>query len=243
MLGKLVHINRLLVAAALIAATVTVQAADEFDSYFADVSILQLKPIQAELKITEAQRANMNKHADWLSAQGKAIDAQVKAGKLTADTANKQMAGYLGALKARVIAELNAVQLKRLREITLQRDGLLPLMDQRMADKIGMTKAQLTKFREAYVANDKKAKDIQSAAYKPIFDKYAAMKPKSKEEEAKLVEQRNKELEAARTKIQPQLVAMGKTFTDLVEATLTKGQRDEFASLKGKAFDPKTAAN
>lgn len=243
MFRTVLQVKKLVTIAAILAVASMGHAADEFDSYFADISILQLKPIQAELKVTETQRANMNKHAEWLNAQGKAIDANVKAGKLSTDSANKQMALHLGSLKKKVIGELSAAQLKRLREITLQRDGLLPLMDQRMADKIGMTKAQLTKLRDAYVANDKKAKGLQEAAYKPIFEKYLAMKPKSKEEEAKLVEQRNKELEAARIKIQPQLEAMGKSYIDLADVTLTKGQKDSFLALKGKPFDPKTASN
>ncbi len=234
-------VKRLIFLAALLAAAPAVLAADEFDAFFADITILQLKPIQTELKVTETQRANMNKHATWLASQGKSIDAQVKSNKLTAEQANKQMEVHLGALKMKVIGELSAVQLKRLRELTLQRDGLLPLMVPKMAERIGMTKAQLTKLLDAYFANDKKAKDLQTVTYKPILDKYAAMKPKSADEEKMLVEQRRKELEAARIKIQPQLEAFGKSFASLVDTTLTKGQKDEFNSLKGKPFDPKSA--
>jgi hypothetical protein len=210
---------------------------DAFDFYFADVTILQLKPIQSELKVTETQRINMNKHADWLKGQGTAIDSQVRSGKLTKEEGNRQMAGHLATLKRRVLGELNASQLKRLREITLQRDGLLPLMDQKMADKIGMTKAQLTKLREGYVESNEKAKEIQQTAFSPIFAKYEKMKPKDDAEKKTLNEQANKELDAARKKILPQLEALGKSFASLVETTLTKGQRDAFAALKGKPFE------
>lgn len=228
-----------LLSLALFAISTVAFAADEFDFYFADISILQDKKVQAELKVTEAQRTAMNKHADWLNTQGKSIDTQVRSGKLTADQANKQMGLNLGVMKRKICDELSAAQLKRLREITLQRDGLLPLMDLKMGEKIGLTKAQTQKLRDAYIANDKKAKDIQSAAYKPIFDKYAAMKPKDKTEEQKLVDQRNKELAAAQVKITPQLEALGKSYGALVESTLSKEQKDAFAALKGKPFDPK----
>lgn len=226
-----------LFAAALATIAVAGIQQDAFDMYFADVSILQLKPIQAELKVTETQRANMNKHADWLKAQGAAVESQVKSGKLTAQAANQQMAGHISTLKRKVLGELTASQLKRLREITLQRDGLLPLMDQKMADKVGMTKAQLTKLREGYVENDKKAKELQQKTFSPIFEKYEKMKPKDEAEKKTLSEQANKELEAARKKIQPQLEAFGKAFADLVDSTLTKGQKDAFAALKGKPFE------
>jgi hypothetical protein len=229
---------KFLLATALAALGALSSAQDEFDSYFADIAILQLKPVQTELKVTEAQRAKMNQHADWLKTQGAAIESQVTSGKMTKEAANRLMAAHLGALKKRIIGELSASQLKRLREITLQRDGLLPLMDQRMADKIGLTKAQLTKLRDAYLANDKKAKDLQQQTFAPIFEKYEKMKPKSDAEKKTLTDQANKELDAAKKKIQPQLEALGKSFADLVEATLTKGQKDAFNALKGTPFKP-----
>jgi hypothetical protein len=228
-----------LLTLALFAVSTAALAADEFDFYFADISILQDKKVQAELKITETQRTNMNKHAAWLNTQSQAIDTQVKGGKLTPENANKQMGVHLGTLKKKICDELSAAQLKRLREITLQRDGLLPLMDLKMGERIGLTKAQTQKLRDSYIANDKKAKDIQTAAYKPIFDKYAAMKPKDKAEEQKLIDQRNKELEAAQKKIQPQLEALGKSYGTTVDTTLSKEQKDAFAALKGKPFEPK----
>jgi hypothetical protein len=228
-----------LLTLALLAVSTAALAADEFDFYFADISILQDKKVQAELKVTETQRAAMNKHADWLNGQGKAIDTQVRSGKLTADQANKQMGLNLGLMKKKICDELSAVQLKRLREITLQRDGLLPLMDLKMGEKIGLTKAQTQKLRDSYIANDKKAKDIQSATFKPILDKYAAMKPKDKAEEQKLIDQSRKELAAAQEKIRPQLEALAKAYGATVDSTLSKEQKDAFAALKGKPFETK----
>lgn len=224
---------------ALLAVSAAALAADEFDFYFADISILQDKKVQAELKVTETQRTNMNKHAAWLNTQTQAIDAQVKSGKLTPDNANKQMGVHLGTLKKKICDELSAAQLKRLREITLQRDGLLPLMDLKMGERIGLTKAQTQKLRDSYIANDKKAKDLQTAAFKPILDKYSAMKPKDKAEEQKLIEQSRKELAAAQEKIKPQLEALAKAYGTTVDATLSKEQKDAFAALKGKPFDGK----
>jgi len=152
-------------------AVATAFAADEFDMYVADVAILQAKAIQVELGITDAVRAALNKHATWLDAQGANIDRLVKRGTVTPAEGNRRMSVYLVTLKSKVVGELTAVQVRRLREITLQRDGLVPLMDKRVSDKIGMTAAQLKKIREAYVANEKKAKVIQQTAFAPIFEK------------------------------------------------------------------------
>lgn len=217
----------------------TFGAVDEFDAYIADISILQDKGIQAELGITEPQRAAMNKHADWFNTQGTSVDSQVRAKKISTQEANRLMAGHLVTMKQRIVGELTAGQLKRLREITLQRDGLLPLLDKKVADKIGMTEAQRKKLFDTYVANDKKAKQLQQDTLKPIFDKYAKMSPKTDDEKKKLSDQMNKELAAANEKIKPQLTKLGKEFSDLVDSTLTAGQKTAFTNLKGKPFVPK----
>ena len=149
------------------------------------------------------------------------------------------MSVHLITLKTRVLGELSASQVKRLREITLQRDGLVPLMDTRVSDKIGMTAAQLTKIREAYVANDNKAKQIQQKAFAPVCEKFGKMKPKSDAEKKLLEEQANKELDAEKKRIQPELEALSKQFAALVDETLTKGQKDAFNKLKGTPFKPK----
>lgn len=226
------------VAVAIVAAASAI-AADEFDMYVADVAILQAKAVQTELKITDAIRAAMNKHATWLDSQVANIDRLVRAGTITVAEGNRRTSVHLATLKSKVLGELSAAQIKRLREITLQRDGLGPLMNKRVSDKIGMTAAQLKKIREAYVTNGNKAKKIRQTAFAPIFEKYGKMKPQNDTEKKQLEEQANKELDAQKKRIQPQLEALGKEFEALVAGTLTKGQKDAFKELKGAPFKPK----
>ncbi|MCH8980167.1 MAG: hypothetical protein IH945_13150 [Armatimonadetes bacterium] len=220
-------------------ASASAVAADEFDRYIADVAILQAKAVQTELKITDAIRAAMNKHAVWLDTQGANIDRLVRARTITVAEGNRRTKLHLATLKSKVLRELSAAQVKRLREITLQRDGLAPLMDKRVSDKIGMTAAQLKRIRDAYVANDNKAKQIQKAAFSPIFEKYGNMKPKSDAEKKQFEDQANKELDIEKKRIRPQLEMLGKEFEALVAGTLTKGQKDAFNRLKGAPFKPK----
>lgn len=227
----------LLISLALFSA-VAANAADEFDMYVSDVAILQIKEIQTELKITEGQRVAMNNHAEWLNRKGGAINKEVADNRLTTAGANRQMASHLANLKKKVLGELTDKQIVRLREITLQRDGLLPLMDQKVSEKIGMTAAQLKLIRDTYVANDQKAKQVQQRALAPIFEKYGKMKPKNNAEKKQLEAQANKEIEAEQKRLAPQLAKLGKEFEDFVKRILTKGQRDSFAKLKGKPFTP-----
>lgn len=238
MLVRPLSVFKALVPGLVLYASVTVRAADEFDMYVSDVAILQIKEIQKELRITEGQRVAMNNHAQWLSQQGVAIDRLVVDKKLSPDNANKRMTAHLATLKKRVLSELSNAQVKRLREITLQRDGLLPLMDQKVSEKIGMTTAQLKKIREAYIANDARSKALQDKAFSPIFDKYGKMKPKNDTERKQLEAQANKEIEAEKAKLAPELEKLGKEFEGLVNRTLSKNQLAEFKALKGKPFVP-----
>ena len=232
------HLRARFAAVAIVVAA-SAFAADEFDMYVADIAILQVKAVQAELKITAAIREALNKHADWLDSRGANVDRLVRAGTITVAEGNRRTSVHLATLKSKVLGELSAAQVKRLREITLQRDGILSLMDKRVSDKIGMTAAQLTKIREAYVAKDKRAKQIQQAAFASIFEKYGKMKPKSDTEKKQLEDQANKELDAQKKRIQPQLKTLGKQFEALVAETLTKGQKEAFKELKGAPFKPK----
>lgn len=217
------------------------QKMDEFDLFFADLGILQDKSVQGEIGLTEAQRARMNEHASWMNAQRDAIAKQANEKKLDPKQANAQLASVMETLKVKVMGELTAAQLKRVREITLQRDGLLPLLSQRVGERIGLTSAQTQTLREGFLKNDESAKRIQRDAFEPILKKYDAMRPKNAEEEKKLRAQANKELDAAKQKIAPELTRLSKEYQDFVKKTLSKGQFDAFVALKGKAFTPKSA--
>lgn len=238
MLVRPLSVFKALVPSLVLCAAVTARATDEFDMYVSDVAILQIKEIQKELKITEGQRASMNNHAKWLNEQGIEIDKLVVDRKLSPENANKTMQALLATLKKKVLGELSDAQVKRLREITLQRDGLLPLMDQKVSEKIRMTKAQLKKIREAYVTNDVRSKALQEKAFAPIRQKYDRMKPKNETERQQLLAQANKELDAAKAVLAPELEKLGKEFEGLVNRTLSKGQLDAFKALKGRPFVP-----
>ncbi len=231
----------LALAVLFISSLSSAQKFDEFDYHFADVSILQLKPVQTDLGLTDGQRSKMNEHADWFGAQKEGLAKQVNDKKLDPKQANAQFGATMEALKKRVLGELTAAQLKRLREISLQREGLLPLMHHLVGDKIGLTTTQLKSIRDGFVKNDETVKQLQKKTFEPILKKYQAMKPKSKQEAETLSTQMDKELAAARKPIEPELTKLSKDFQDFVTKTLSKGQYDAFIALKGKPFKPQAS--
>jgi len=216
---------------------------DPFDYHCADVVLLQAKEIQTDIGVTEAQRKKMNDAADTHRVRLTTYEAQQKSAK-TKDSKEQQttkLKGFYDELKRGVFGSLTAAQLKRLREISLQRAGLLALLDDVVAKKIGLTGASQTKFKTTFTEGAKSAATIERTNLKPIFDKYEPrMRAAKTEADRKKVEaQMRPELDAASKKIAPQIQQLqGDTQKKLV-AILTPQQKTAWTALLGKPFSIK----
>jgi len=223
---------------ALVATTATF--ADAFDERTANVALLQMKAVQTDLKISEAQRKKMNVHAEWFNKEAEKVraawvkTAQGKTNPPPPPTAKLQALEQ--SLKGKVFKELSQFQIKRLREITIQQAGVLALLDDNIAKKIGMSATQITSLKTRFQSNAEKAGKIQSAALSPINNKYKDKKPKDQKEAEALQSQYQKEVQAAAKKIEPQLAALRKDFETFVNSTLTAPQKSAWTALKGKPF-------
>ncbi len=216
--------------------------ADPFDYHCADVILLQAKPVQTELKITEAQRGKMNDAAATHRTRLTTYEAQQKAAR-TKDTQQQtatKLKSYFDELKKGVFTALNGTQLKRLREITLQRAGLLALLDDVVAKKIGLAGANYQKFRTTFSDGAKQAGEIERTSLKPIFDKYEArMKAaKTSEDRKKVEDQMRPELEAEGKKIGPKIQALQNETQKKLLALLSQTQKNAWQALLGKPFNP-----
>lgn len=228
----------LLMASAAIASA----QVDPFDYHCADVILLQAKPVQTELKVTEAQRGKMNDAAAAHKTRLTTYQAQQQAAK-TKDTQQQtatKLKGYFDELKKGVFTSLNATQLKRLREITLQRAGLLALLDDLVAKKINFTGPNYATFRTTFSNGAKEAGNIERAGLKPIFDKYEGrMKAAKTPDERKQIEgQMRPELEAAGKKIAPQIQSLQSETQKKLVGLLTPAQKTAWQALLGKPFNP-----
>jgi len=234
---------RVLVSAAMVAVTAASMAQSAaFDIYAADVMLLQAKQIQMEIGITEAQRKQMNAAAATHSNTLKALDTKYKGQKMSPELAKKvdpELARAFATLKTSVIKALKPNQVKRLRELSLQRTGISVLTDERVAKEVGMSAAQLKKFRDTYLAGGREATAIQQAAVKPIADKYANRKPKDEAEAKKLQAEVQAAMQKANQSVAPKLKNLETSTAKKLEAILTAAQRTKFKALLGKPFVPK----
>src|SRR5690349_17050392 len=71
----------LFVIASLFVVALASAQQDPFDLKFSKMELLQAKPIQRDIKLTEAQRATMNKFADRHRARVKAFSDEMQAAK------------------------------------------------------------------------------------------------------------------------------------------------------------------
>jgi hypothetical protein len=227
---------------ALALTAVGVAQMDPFDYHCADVVLLQAKPVQVELTVNEAQRKKMNDAAETHRTRLTTYEAQQKAAKVkdTRDQAQVKLKGYFDELKRGVFGSLTATQLKRLRELTLQRAGLLALLDEKVATKIGLTGAPYTKFRTTFSDGAKQAQAIERTNLKPIFDKYEPrMRAAKSDADRKSIEgQMRPELEAAGKKIAPQIQKLQADTQQRLVAMLTATQKSAWQALLGKPYKP-----
>src|SRR5947209_12347190 len=89
--------------------------ASDFDKKVASVILLQAKPVQKEIGLSESQRAAMNKFADNHRAKLKAYYEKIGPKGTPSESV---LLGYFEKMKEGVLAQLSAAQIKRLREIS-----------------------------------------------------------------------------------------------------------------------------
>ncbi|HWA83175.1 MAG TPA: hypothetical protein VG820_07080 [Fimbriimonadaceae bacterium] len=216
-------------------------AVDSFDYHCANIALLQDKSVQKEIGITEAERSQMNKFADAHRARLAAYQKGLNGAAPNA----KVLDGYMNDLKSQVVGVMNPAQVKRLRELNLQAAGLIGLLDQVVATKIGFSDAQFKKYRDTYLTGRKEAETLFRNTIVPLDKKYqnlaAPYKGHEKEHEAELKtlsEQYVAEAKQAQSRIKPRVDAITKATEEKMRALITAKQKATWLALQGKKFTP-----
>lgn len=213
-------------------------AQDAFDSRVADLGLLQAKQIQNDLKVTTAQRDKMNAAAKAHTARVEAYKKTMQGlGTVTPDKAREK--ALVDQLKKEVFAALSPAQVRRLRELTLQRVGLLSMTDPEVSKRVGLSGAQVEKLKGAFQAGRTKFQALQNQVRGPILAPYQGKKPKDQAEANQWRTTIMAKLKAAEPAAKPKLEAIGKATDAAMLAVLTPPQKAKWAALKGAAFKAK----
>ncbi|MBS1721512.1 MAG: hypothetical protein JSS66_00730 [Armatimonadetes bacterium] len=214
--------------------------ADDLKFYqeVASIAPLQSKAVQQELVITEAQRGNLNKHADKYNAETQTLLQQKQKGEISAEDFTKRLATAQADMQAGALSELTKGQVIRLGQITLQMKGVPALLTVAVGNKLGLTEAQKKALAAGWNETGKALAELEREVKEPIVKKYSAMDPKTDEEKAKLQSAMKQEIQAADDKIKPDILKLKKAFEGTVDKTLTESQKKLWTELKGPAFKP-----
>ena len=118
---------------------------DAFDAKIADIALLQPKVVQKDVGLTSAQREKLNVLATDNAKKIQAFLNDAERRKVDPSTitpANPTIARYYAELKEGAFRILTPLQVRRLRELTLQRAGTAGLTNPAVATQLGIGKAQ-----------------------------------------------------------------------------------------------------
>jgi hypothetical protein len=207
--------------------------ADSFDAKVASVILLQLKPVQKEIGLTEGQRTAMNKFADAHRAKLKAYYDQLG----NSGQPNEQkLLTFFEAMKAGVLSQLTPPQLKRLREISLQALDFTALADHVVADEVGLSASQQVKVKQVVTVGVTRANDIRNTAVNKATGDLVKQKPKTEKEQQALSDEYNRRAEAATDRVSSQLNQIRESTRQQVMALLTSTEHAKWEMLLGKRF-------
>lgn len=209
---------------------------DVFDEHCANITLLQSKAVQNEIKLTESQRSRLNVHAQWHRSQLEALDKLASEKKLNenAPEIRNRLDQVFDTMKERCLGELTAVQVKRLRELTIQQLGESSLCDPVVAKKVGMSAGQLQKMQATYKDGARKFSEIEREEAQRVLLPYKDIKPKDEADARRLQQEVQGKLAAAGARIRPKLQGIRKNYADLMLALLTPPQKKAYLLIRGK---------
>ena len=217
------------------ASLASAQSVDRFDAHCADIVILQNKVVQKNLGISKAQVEKMNVFAR--RHQTELADLQKRTAGKKVDT-KPELFKYFAELKDGVIQQLTPSQLHRLREISLQRVGLIALCDPVVGARLGVSAAQQTKLRQLYDQGFKAYSDVEQAAAKKVLTPYEGKSAKSAAAADALNKEVKAKLQAVQIQIAPRLASIRADFDKRMRSLLTSSQIATYNSLRGTPYKP-----
>jgi len=232
--------HKLLFFSAILGCTIGASAQAAFDRHASNVALLQVKTIQKELGVTEAQRAKMNQAAaafnKEMTAVRKAIQDAASQKKQPPATLQKRAEAALAKMNSSVLAQLSVAQLKRLREISLQAAGTGAMGDQTIANRVGLKPTQVKQIRSIFETAIKKAAELEQREMDAAMKAFRDRKPKDAAEAKKLMEQAQKKALETQKRIAPQSNRIRLDAEAKVIALLDSKQKQAWSALLGKKF-------
>jgi len=226
----------------MVTAAVFAQKMDPFDYHVADFRLLTDKRVQVEVGLTKPQIAVMNKFADANRTKIRAYQDQVvRAGRDPSKIPDSDptLLRYFSELRGQILSNLNPLQLRRLRELTIQNAGLSGILDTEIAKKVGISDDELKKARAIFEKGASASRKIQQDVYAQVTKPYVNVRPKSQAEATALSTKIREIFNGEMAKRSPEIQKLAAQTKKEFEAVVTPKQLAKYKALSGKKFVPK----
>lgn len=208
----------------------------EFDKSIASVMLLTIEPVKKELKLSEAQRAKMNAAAKPLNEFRNKMFKKQEEGKQPTEAELKQLDNLTTTMRTKVLAELSKVQLKRLREITLQDAGLVAIATPEVAKELGISASSLKSIRSALDNGADRVGRLMQLSDEKVRKAFAGKNPKTEAEARKLQQQADEMMRKEADALRPQITKIENETQAKVMSLLSKAQQTKYKALLGAPF-------
>ena len=159
-----------------------------------------------------------------------------KVNPATITPSNPTIVGYFAELQAKAFKTLTASQLRRLRELTLQRAGTPAILIPDVSQRLKITSAQTSTIRTAVSSFQTFASTSAQTVANGVLSQYKNVKPKDQADAKRLRAELDSKLRTAETKLHPRIVAAQKIMDRKIELSLSAAQLKAWHSLLGQPF-------
>jgi len=216
-----------------------------FDYRAANIKVLELAPVQAAIGLTSTQHEQLKAYANAydvkLNLERSKVVAQIKAQgrNYKGDGGQAAVMQLIVTLKKQVLGVLSARQLQRLRELSLQVEGLGAIVeDDAVRDRLGVTSAQAKQLAQAYQAGSDASDQIEKQLEQPILLQFKsrAQAAKTDADRKELEQEFEKRVDDARRAAAPSFERVQEKTKSQFLAILTASQQKAWKAMLGVPF-------
>ena len=224
-----------------ILAACAANAQSAFDVNAANVLLLDSPIVLKDLGVSHSQQSRIDKAASEsrarMDAYRRQLQEEIAAAKkkgLKKMKVKDKRPEYYKLVKKQMLTILTPAQVTRLGQLSLQRSGMIAILDPVVGKRLGVTPGQEKQLKAAVKEGLDAARKIELDAIGPIQAKYSSMKISSQAEQREMQSRAQAEAKAADTRIQPQIKRIEANTRQHFEAILTSKQKAAWKLLLGK---------
>lgn len=215
--------------------SIIARAQDQFDLNVANVDLLKVKGVMKDLHVSKRQIAAMNRAVNRYSI---ARDAGMRRSNfLRTNVDATEVSTALATLRNDTLSEFTAPQLRRLRELTLQKAGAIAIGEPIVAYRLGLSDSQYSTAKLICQEARARENELFRAAIDPITISANNTPKHNAADVARVSNLHDRRMKKAIAQLSPKLSAIHATTSKRLLAILSPRQVSEWKALCGKPYN------